>query len=205
MNRQDHWNAVYGRKGDRDTSWFEDVPAVSIRLIEAAGLAPDTCVIDIGGGDARLVDALLAKGITCLAVLDVSGAALRRAQSRIGSASAAVTWIESDVTGDWSVNPMDIWHDRAVFHFLTAPQDRVRYVAHLRRTVKPLGAVIVATFSSDGPEQCSGLQVMRYSPETLAAELGGDFALVQSVPHLHRTPQGAAQSFQYSRLQRTRG
>jgi SAM-dependent methyltransferase len=203
MNRRTHWEAIYGSKGERDVSWFEALPAVSVEMIEAAGLRPDTCVVDIGGGESRLVDSLLAKGLDCLAVLDVSGEALQHAQARIGAASQVVTWIESDVTGAWSLKPMDIWHDRAVFHFLTEREDRARYVSHLCQTLKRGGTAIIATFALDGPEKCSGLSVARYSPETLADELGPNFTLVEARPHAHVTPWGAMQSFQYSRFTRT--
>ncbi|HXG88167.1 MAG TPA: class I SAM-dependent methyltransferase [Vicinamibacterales bacterium] len=200
MDRRAHWEKVYTTKTEQDVSWFDTLPAVSLAMIEAAGLTPDTCVVDVGGGDSRLVDTLVAKGLECVAVLDVSGAALERAQSRLGTDATALTWIESDVTGEWSLKPMDIWHDRAVFHFLTTRNDRARYLVQLRQTIKPDGAVIIATFAPDGPKTCSGLPVMRYSPEALAAELGGEFRLVEAVPHLHKTPWGAIQSFQYSRF-----
>jgi hypothetical protein len=171
-------------------------------MMEAAGLTPETCVVDIGGGESRLVDQLFARGLRCLAVLDVSGAALQRAQRRLGSAASALTWIESDVTADWSLKPMDMWHDRAVFHFLTAPADRQRYLGHLRQTLKVHGTLIVATFALDGPDTCSGLPVSRYSPETLAAELGDEFQLVDAVPYEHRTPWGTTQPFIYTRFTR---
>jgi hypothetical protein len=203
MDRKQHWERVFTTKREQDVSWFESLPALSLQMMHAAGLTPETCVIDVGGGDSRLVDALVARGLDCLAVLDVSGAALQRAQSRIGTASAALTWIEADVTGDWSLKPMDIWHDRAEFHFLTAPADRAEYVSHLRRTLKLHGTTIVATFALDGPDRCSGLPVVRYSPKTLLAELGDGFQLVEAVPYLHRTPWGVEQSFQYSRFLRT--
>jgi hypothetical protein len=202
MNRRRHWETVYTTKGERDVSWFETLPAVSMQMMEAAGLTPETCVIDVGGGDARLVDTLVARGLDCLAVLDVSGAALHRAQARLGDAAAALTWIEADVTADWSLKPMDIWHDRAVFHFLTTRRDRARYRAHLGQTLKIDGTAIVATFAPNGPEWCSGLPVARYSPEALAAELGSGFRLVEAVPYTHRTPWGTTQAFQYSRLTR---
>jgi SAM-dependent methyltransferase len=202
MDRRAHWQRVYTTKHEREVSWFETVPAVSLRLMEAAGLSPETCVLDVGGGDSRLVDELAARGLECLAVLDVSEAALQRAQARLGAAARVPTWIASDVTGNWSLKPMDIWHDRAVFHFLTDPADRVRYVAHLRETLKRGGTAIIATFALDGPEKCSGLPVARYSPEMLAAELGGEFTLIESVPHVHETPWGTPQSFQYSRFVR---
>jgi trans-aconitate methyltransferase len=200
MERKSHWNSVYSSKREDQVSWFESLPLVSVQMMEAAGLGPDTCVVDIGGGDSRLVDHLSARGLDCLAVLDVSAAALRRAQSRLGDVASALTWIEADVTKDWSLKPMDIWHDRAVFHFLIAPNDRHQYVAHLQSTLKPGGAAIIATFAPDGPDKCSGLPVARYSAQTLSAELGASFELVEAQLHRHRTPWGTEQSFQYSRF-----
>ena len=204
MNRHDHWNAIYSTKGEQGVSWFEALPSVSVEMIEAAGLTPDTCVVDVGGGESRLVDTLLARGLECLAVLDISGEALHHAQARIGAAAQIVTWIQADVTGAWSLKPMDVWHDRAVFHFLTVPEDRAHYRDHLVATLKPHGSAIIATFAPDGPEKCSGLPVARYSPETLATELGTAFQLVEARPYRHLTPRGAEQSFQYSRFVRVR-
>ena len=203
-SRLDHWDRIYTTKGDRDVSWFEAVPETSLAMLETAGLAPPCCVIDIGGGDSRLVDALLARGLTCVAVLDISQTALQRAQHRLGASAALVTWIASDVTAAWSSKPMDVWHDRAAFHFLTASEDRARYVERLRETLKVHGSAIMATFAMGGPERCSGLPVVRYSPETLAATIGGDFELIESRPHQHLTPSGAGQAFQYSRFVRRR-
>jgi len=200
MDRTSHWQRVYTTKGEHDVSWFETSPALSLQMMEAAGMTAETCVLDVGGGDSRLVDALVARGLTCVAVLDISAAALERARVRLGAGGGAPTWIQADVTSDWSLDPVDIWHDRAVFHFLTAPEDRDRYREHLRRTLRPGGTAIIATFALDGPEKCSGLTVARYAPETLAAELGPDFQLVSSFYHAHRTPAGAVQSFQYSRF-----
>jgi hypothetical protein len=137
MGRQRHWDTVYTTKGERDVSWFEASPDVSIEMIEAAGLTRDTCVLDVGGGDSRLVDLLVARGLTCVAVLDVARAALERAQARLGEKASAVNWIEADVTGDWSWKPVDIWHDRAVFHFLTSEGDRARYKDRLSSVLKP--------------------------------------------------------------------
>ena len=202
MDRQEHWNTIYTTKGEQDLSWFEALPDVSLTMMEAAGLTPETCVIDVGGGDSRLVDQLVAKGLDCLAVLDVSGAALQRAQARLGAVASALIWIESDVANGWTLKPMDIWHDRAVFHFLMIAEDRRRYRAHLRETLKPGGSLIMATFALNGPPTCSGLPVERYSPESLAAELGDEFHLVEAVPCAHRTPWGSTQSFQYSRFTR---
>jgi hypothetical protein len=197
-----HWNTVYQTKGERDVSWFEALPSVSLEMLEAAGLTEDTCVIDVGGGDSRLVDALVARRLNCLAVLDVSGVALRRAQDRLGPAAKPVTWIESDVTAEWHLKPMDIWHDRAVFHFLVRAEDRARYRAHLLGTLKVGGSAIVATFAPNGPPTCSGLPVARYSSDALAAELGDDFELVETRTYDHHTPGNAVQPFVYARFTR---
>jgi trans-aconitate methyltransferase len=200
VDRRGHWTNVYTSKGEQDVSWFETLPAISLQMLDAAGMSHDTCVIDVGGGDSRLVDALVERGLDCVAVLDIAAAALQRAQSRLAAAAAPLMWIEADVTAEWSVKPMDIWHDRAVFHFLTAPSDRATYVSRLKHTLKAGGSAIIATFAPDGPEKCSGLPVARYSPAMLAAELGSDFELVEALPYVHRTPWGATQSFQYSRF-----
>lgn len=202
MDRADHWNRIYRTKTERNVSWFEDLPAISLAMIEAAGATTDTCVLDIGGGDSRLVDALAARGLDCLAVLDVSASALDRARRRLGPAAQIPVWIEADVAGDWRIEPMDIWHDRAVFHFLTAPADRARYQQHLLDTLKPGSEAIIATFAPDGPEVCSGLPVRRYTPRELAAELGPALDLRESRLHTHTTPWGSTQAFQYSRLHR---
>jgi SAM-dependent methyltransferase len=200
--RREHWERLYATRGEHEVSWFEAVPDVSLRLMDAAGLTTDTCVLDVGGGDSRLIDQLIARGLRCLAVLDVSTAALQRARHRLGDAAGIPRWIAADVTGDWSLEPVDIWHDRAVFHFLTDAADRAAYVRQLRRTLTPGGTAIIATFALDGPATCSGLPVLRYSPATLATELGERFRLLESVAHGHQTPSGGRQSLQYSRFVR---
>jgi SAM-dependent methyltransferase len=202
MERRTHWDRVYTTKSEREVSWFEALPEVSLQMLDAAGMTAESCVLDVGGGDSHLVDALTARGLDCLAVLDVSGAALDRARARLGPGARVPVWIEADVTAEWSLLPMDIWHDRAVFHFLTASEDRRRYKRHLLQTLKPGGAAIMATFAPDGPKTCSGLPVQRYSPEALADELGPAFELLEARSHVHATPRGGTQSFQYSRLQR---
>jgi hypothetical protein len=200
MDRQAHWNTVFGTKAEGEVSWFELMPETSIQLLEAAGLSDDTCLLDVGGGDSRLIDHLAARGLDCLAVLDVSGAALARARSRLGPAASTPIWLETDVTADWFLKPMDIWHDRAVFHFLTTPEDQARYLDHLRAVLKVRGSAIIATFDLDGPETCSGLPVARYSAESLAQRIGSGFMLADSRRHLHQTPWGSTQAFQYSRF-----
>jgi trans-aconitate methyltransferase len=202
MTIKQHWDTVYATKGEHDVSWFEASPVVSLQLIEATGLAARTCVLDVGGGESRLVDALLARGVMCIAVLDVAREALVRAQARLGDKARDVAWIEADVTGAWSWKEVDIWHDRAVFHFLTERADRDSYKAKLAEMLKPGGSAILATFAPDGPEKCSGLPVARYSPEMLSSELGEGFVLVDSRRHTHTTPWGTLQAFQYSRFVR---
>jgi SAM-dependent methyltransferase len=202
MTRSEHWNGVYTSKREGDVSWFEATPAVSLQLLEAAGLDSTTRVLDVGGGDSHLVDELIARGLRAVTVLDVSAAAVARARARLGAHGDVPAWIAADVTGDWSAAPVDVWHDRAVFHFLTAAEDRARYREHLLRVLKPGGTAIVATFAPDGPERCSGLPVMRYSPDALAAELGHPLTLVDSRLHTHWTPWGTGQAFQYSRFRR---
>lgn len=159
-------------------------------------------MIDIGGGDSRLVDHLVARGLRCVTVLDVSAAALARARARLGDRAHRVTWIEADVTGSWTARQVDIWHDRAAFHFLTEAEDRQRYVEHVRHLVKPGGTMIIGTFAPQGPERCSGLPVRRYDAAALRAELGEGFTLVETVTDAHRTPSGTVQPFSYSRFVR---
>jgi SAM-dependent methyltransferase len=202
MERKAHWERVYRTSGEQDLSWFEALPDISLQMLEASGLTRETCVLDVGGGDSRLVDYLAAQGMDCLAVLDVSAAALERAQRRLGEAAKVPVWIEADVTDHWTLKPMDIWHDRAVFHFLTTWDDQTSYVEHLRSVLKVQGSAIIATFSPDGPSTCSGLPVARYSPESLGQRLGSGFALVEYRRHNHQTPWGSTQAFQYSRFVR---
>jgi SAM-dependent methyltransferase len=198
MERAAHWDRVYTTRAEHEVSWFEPLPEVSLEMLALAGMTEDTCVLDVGGGDSHLVDALLPRGLDCLAVLDISAAALARARARVGTAANTPVWIRADVAGDWALDPMDIWHDRAVFHFLTTPGERARYRRQLARSLKPGGSAIIATFAPDGPERCSGLPVARYTPEQLARELGPAFTLRAARLHAHTTPWGTTQSFQYS-------
>lgn len=149
------------------------------------------------------MDALLERGARCVTVLDVSRAALERAQARLGTKAKAVRWIEADITGNPSLPAVDMWHDRAVFHFLTESPDRARYVNALQHALRPAGSVVIATFALDGPPKCSGLPVVRYSAETLSQELGTEFEPIESVREEHRTPSGGVQSFSYTRFTRT--
>jgi len=198
VNSKAHWNRVYQTNAPEQVSWYQAEPTVSLGLIRQA--VPDTNaeIIDVGGGASTLVDGLAHAGYRRLTVLDLSGVALMAAQARLGAAAALVRWIEADVLeAALDTHGFDLWHDRAVFHFLTDPRDRQRYVAKVRAAVSPGGHVLIATFALDGPSRCSGLDVARYSPETLHAELGSGFRLVQSVREEHATSSGKIQPFTY--------
>jgi SAM-dependent methyltransferase len=194
-----HWETVYTSKGDAELSWTQAEPAASVALIEE--VCPAGRVIDVGGGTSLLAARLLDRGYT-VTVLDISQAAIDRARQRLGARAGEVGWVVADVTAAPDLGTFDVWHDRAVFHFLTAPADRAAYAALLARTVPAGGHAVIATFALDGPEKCSGLEVRRYDGLALAAELGRQFRLVKSVPELHRTPWNVPQSFQYSLFER---
>ncbi|KRP87488.1 SAM-dependent methyltransferase [Bradyrhizobium yuanmingense] len=201
-DRSNHWDHVYATKGEAEVSWYQDSPAISLAMIRAAGSDRDTTIIDVGGGASRLVDALLQDGYRDIAVLDLSANALAAAKKRIGQAASTVDWIVADATTWRPARTYDVWHDRAAFHFLTDPRDRVAYVERLRSAVRPGGHVIIATFAPDGPEKCSGLPVQRHDSASLAAELGPEFKLVETRSETHHTPWHSTQAFQFSRFRR---
>lgn len=202
MERKDHWEEVYRTKSADEVSWFQPSPTISLELIRGSGLPRDAALIDVGGGASRLVDALLDEGYSDLTVLDIAGSALARSRERLGSRAAAVEWLEADATTVALPKRYDLWHDRAVFHFLTSAEDRAAYLERLGRHLAPGGCVIVATFALDGPESCSGLPVQRYSQETLTQTLDSGLALEAVVPEVHTTPAGKTQSFVYCRFRR---
>ena len=201
-DRTTHWDNVYATKGEAEVSWFQDSPAISLEMIRAAHPDHHAAIIDVGGGTSRLVDALLQDGYRDIAVLDLSANALDAAKKRIGAAASAVDWIVADATTWQPVKTYDVWHDRAAFHFLTDPRDRIAYVGRLRTAVASGGHVIIATFAPDGPEKCSGLPVQRHDSASLAAELGPGFDLVETRSQIHRTPWQSTQAFQFSRFRR---
>lgn len=199
-DRHAHWQNVYATKGETEVSWFQESPTISLELIAATGAGRETAIIDIGGGASRLVDALVAKGYCSVTVLDLSDAALQAAKQRIGQAAQTVTWIAADVT-EWTPNThYDVWHDRAAFHFLTGQRDRDAYKERLMKALRPGGQAIIGTFSLQGPEQCSGLPVVRYDARSLGDFLGPAFRLMDARDHEHRTPWGSSQCFQFSRF-----
>ncbi|MBX9459468.1 MAG: class I SAM-dependent methyltransferase [Rhizobium sp.] len=202
-DRQSHWQNVYSTKTEDEVSWFQETPAPSLDLLALAGTGKDSAIIDIGGGTSRLVDRLLAEGYADLTVLDLSPAALETARARLGNAGERVTWIADDATRWQPARQYDIWHDRAAFHFLTAPEDQQAYVERLRGGLRIGGHAIIGTFAVDGPEKCSGLPVSRHSAETLAAILGPGFERLDTRRHEHATPWGSIQKFQFSTFRRS--
>ncbi|WP_212523596.1 class I SAM-dependent methyltransferase [Actibacterium sp. MT2.3-13A] len=200
-----HWDAAYEGRAEEALTWFQARPEPSLGLI-ARHAGPGAAVLDVGGGAARLADALLEAGQADVTVLDLSQVALAAARARLGARADAARWIRADVTRWAPPREYDLWHDRAVFHFLTEQADRAAYVATLLRALSPGGVAIIATFAPDGPEACSGLPVQRYSPETLTATLEalapGAFARIGAEAHVHETPSGRRQSFQFSLFRR---
>ncbi len=197
-----HWNTVYQTKAPDGVSWFQTRPTTSLKLIEAAGVDKDAGIIDVGGGASVLVDVLLDAGFTKLAVLDISVAALEHARQRLGKRASSVEWCEADVTTFNPPRQFGLWHDRAVFHFLTDTADRQKYVETLKRALTPDGHVIIATFAIDGPMKCSGLDVARYDASSICAELGAGFQLLDQLDETHVTPWSTEQKFSYFRFDR---
>jgi SAM-dependent methyltransferase len=199
---RDHWEALYGKSADNTVSWYQPRPEISLALISACGAGPESRIVDVGGGSSRLVDALLDGTLGRVTVLDISDAALRRAQQRLGARASEVAWVSGDVTRWRPASLFDVWHDRALFHFLARPEHRSAYVVTLLDALRVGGHAIIGTFAADGPERCSGLAVVRYEPETLAAELGPGLRLVDALHEEHVTPAGKVQRFQFSRFVR---
>ena len=198
-----HWDEVYRLKGEQELSWHEDSPATSLALIREIK-APLARVIDIGGGSSVLAGQLLADGVQLVAVLDISEIALERAKERIGESSSHIRWIVGDVTALKDIGQFDIWHDRAVFHFLTRLEDRKNYIALAKETLTIGGHLVISTFSLDGPEKCSGLPIQRYDAKALGVEFGENFTLLRELNEVHTTPWGNPQKFAYAVFRRVR-
>lgn len=198
MQSKDHWEQVYTTKSENSVSWFQEHARQSVELIARAHVAKEASIIDVGGGASTLVDDLLANGYQQVTVLDLSQAALAASRARLRERASGVSWLAGDITKvELPRHAYDVWHDRAVFHFLTTREEREAYVNAVLRAVKPGGHVIVATFAEDGPEKCSGLPVMRYSADGLHAEFGAPFTLLQQEREEHHTPFGTVQKFIY--------
>lgn len=203
VDSHQHWEGVYRNKTSDELSWFQPHAASSLRLIESCANR-QARIIDVGGGASMLVDNLLDAGYRQVTVLDLAESALATSRKRLGERAQAVQWIVADITrASLPAAQYDVWHDRAVFHFLTDPADRARYVEQVMKSVKPGGQVIVAAFGADGPLQCSGLDVVRYAPDTLHAEFGAPFRLLGHETEIHHTPAGKEQEFVYCYCVRT--
>jgi 2-polyprenyl-3-methyl-5-hydroxy-6-metoxy-1,4-benzoquinol methylase len=198
MNAKMHWEHIYETKAPTQVSWYQEHARFSLQYIRKTGIQKTDAIIDVGGGASTLVDDLVADGYQQISVLDVSATALQLARQRLGTLAVGVNWIQADITqADLPEHAYDLWHDRAVFHFLTQAIDRQRYIDTVRHAVRVGGHIILATFAPDGPEHCSGLDVVRYSPESLHHEFGSDFEVVDSTRETHHTPFGTEQKFIY--------
>ena len=203
VNSRAHWDAVYRRDAVEKLSWYQAEARTSLELIRRGAPSTGAHILDAGGGASTLVDGLLAAGYTHVGVLDLAPTALERARARLGAQAPRVRWIEADIlTFDFPQHSVDVWHDRAVFHFLTEPGDRARYLEQVRHAVRPGGIVLVATFADDGPTRCSGLDVVRYTPDALLREFGDDFRLLEAARETHVTPRGIPQAFTFCLFRR---
>lgn len=203
MSIREHWDEVYRTKSPDSVSWYRPRLEQSLAWIDGCGLEPGGHIVDVGGGASTLVDDLLARGFERVSVVDISAEALARSKARLGDAASSVRWVVGDATTTlFDDDSVDLWHDRAVFHFLTDADRREAYLAALRRSVRRGGYAIMATFGPNGPERCSGLPVVRYAPDDIAAALGPGFELVERASEEHRTPRGAAQAFAYALCRR---
>jgi 2-polyprenyl-3-methyl-5-hydroxy-6-metoxy-1,4-benzoquinol methylase len=198
VDSKTHWEKVYATKAPEAVSWYRTHLETSLALIERAAAAYSASIIDVGGGESTLVDDLIARGYQNITVLDVSQTAIDVTKKRLGLAAEHVRWVAADITqAHLDPGAYDVWHDRAVFHFLTASEHRAAYVRQVARAVKRGGHVIISTFGPEGPTRCSGLEVMRYDADSLHDQFGAHFRLVESSKELHRTPLGTTQQFLY--------
>jgi 2-polyprenyl-3-methyl-5-hydroxy-6-metoxy-1,4-benzoquinol methylase len=202
FDRAAHWQQLYENKSPLEVSWYQQEPRLSLELIAHAELPPNAPIIDVGGGASLLVDRLWAAGQQQLTVLDISASALSWAKARLGESAAAIDWIASDITRFNPPRRYALWHDRAVFHFLTDAADRAAYLAVLEQALNPGGQLIIGTFALDGPLQCSGLDIVQYDAAKLQQTLGAGFELLEQTSELHRTPAGKDQAFNFCRFRR---
>lgn len=205
MENKNHWEKVYQTKLPTAVSWYQPHLQKSLDIIVRTGISHEAAIIDVGGGASTLADDLLLQGFKDITALDISKEALERSKVRLGSKSSKISWLEADITKvNFPKGKYDLWHDRAVFHFLTKKSDRIQYVKTLHHSVKQGGHVIIATFGSKGPEKCSGLDVVRYGLEEMKKVIGNSFELVESLEESHKTPFETVQEFMYFWFKRTK-
>jgi SAM-dependent methyltransferase len=198
VNVESHWENVFTSKAPTAVSWYRAHLEISLRLIERYAHEKSASIIDVGAGESTLVDDLLVKGYQALTVLDVSRTAIEATKGRLGAAAERVRWLVGDIT-EIALPPsaFDLWHDRALFHFLVDRSHREAYVRSVLNSVKRGGHVIVSTFGPEGPTKCSGLEIARYDATSLHEEFGSRFQLEESSEEWHHTPWGATQQFVY--------
>ena len=199
-NRKRHWETVYETKNPDQVSWTQEVPKTSLDFIASFGLGKQAKIIDVGGGDSKLVDHLLEQGFEDITVLDISAKALEKAQKRLGEKARKVNWVVSDITGFEPETTFDIWHDRATFHFLTTTEQIEKYLNTTRKSVN--GYMAIGTFSKKGPAKCSGLEIKQYSEQTLTKELENGFDKIRCISENHTTPFNTSQNFLFCSFKR---
>lgn len=202
MGSAEHWKHVYERREPNQVSWFEASPATSLRWIERTGVAADAAILDAGGGASALAGELARRGYTDITVAEISPGAVERARAALGETAERITWIEADLRTHAFARRYDLWHDRAVFHFMVEAADRDAYMGTMAAAVRPGGHLVLATFGPDGPTECSGLPVRRYGADALAALLADRFLLIDSELTEHRTPSGSTQQFTFALFER---
>jgi len=200
MDRKEHWENTYTTRPGSELSWYQEYPVISLAMIRRSGIGVGSPIIDVGGGASVLVDCLLEEGFEDLTVLDISSTALSAPRRRLGARAREVEWITQDVTTFVAGRPYSLWHDRAVFHFLTREKDRKRYLQAMCLALQPGGQAVIAAFAVGGPEKCSGLDIVQYDASRLARELGAEFQLLEQEQEDHLTPAGAIQKFGYYRF-----
>ena len=201
-DRKAHWENIYSKNSPQGVSWYQEEPTLSLQLIRRLQLQPDSPIIDVGGGASTLVDQLCDEGYTRVSVLDLSANALEHARERLGGKAGSVEWFVADVTGFKPPRRFSLWHDRAAFHFLTSPRDRVKYRDVLNQALEPGGHLVIMAFAIDGPRKCSGLDIVQYDADKLSTELGPGFELLDTGHDVHLTPSGKQQKFAYFHYQK---
>lgn len=199
-DRKQHWESVYQQKSPLEVSWYQEEPSLSLQLIQRCGIALDAALIDVGGGASTLVDKLCDEDYTNVTVVDVSEHALDHSKARLADDANTVEWFAQDITRFKPPHKFKLWHDRAVFHFLTTRPDREKYINVLKRALEPGGFVIIMAFTTGGPVKCSGLDIVQYDAKKLLAELGPGFDLLETGHEIHDTPAGNQQKFAFFRL-----
>lgn len=202
-DRRSHWEEVYSTRAPESVSWYQASPLISLKLLYDTGVSLDAEIVDVGGGSSSLVDHLLKDGFSNITVLDIAAASLEQAKRRLGEALVArVSWVVEDVTKWRPDQRFDVWHDRAVLHFLTGEKDQAAYFRTLKSTLGPGGWAIIGGFARGGPTRCSGLNVVQHDAESLHKLLGPDFVLKETINDTHTTPDGGRQLFQFNMFQR---